>query len=161
MLGQRTAEVTLLLAQQAALQLTHEDAELPLGGASRPPASAREAVPSAREREEVGARSPAVRRKHRAHAAVAVHVGAGDDPRVCLYALEHRPACGRWQAVDRATEIVDWSGADVCTLWHTLVRRRVCHRHATHIGWSAGAKGSTGGGPEANGEGAAERKLAR
>jgi len=110
-LSDRTVEVALLLAKQAALQLPHENAELPLGCAARAPAGARKAVPGPCEGQEVRAPSPAVRGEHRAHASVTVHVGTRDDARVCVHALEHRLAGGHGQAVDRATQIVDRSCA--------------------------------------------------
>jgi hypothetical protein len=123
-LGNRAVEVELRLAQQAALQLPREDAQLSHRGAARSASGASEAVPRPRERQEVRASSSAMGREHRAHAAAAVHVGAGDDA-LALNPVEHRAASGSRQAVDRATQILHWSAVGVMALSHRLLPRRM------------------------------------
>jgi hypothetical protein len=101
-LRDRFVEAGSRLAHEAALQLTHEDVQLALGDRAHLPSGAGKPIPGASEREKVGARTPAVRRQHRAHAAVAVDVRAGDDALVRLHAIEHRLARRRRQAIDRS-----------------------------------------------------------
>jgi hypothetical protein len=112
-LGDRGIEGEVSLVHEAALELSHEDVDLALGNGARSPPRARKPVPGAREREEVGARAPAVRGEHRTHAAAVVDVRAGDHALARLHAFEHRLARGPRQAVDRATQLLDGCAAGV------------------------------------------------
>jgi hypothetical protein len=93
-------------AQQARFELADQDAALAAGrGASVAP-GAREAIPGAREGEEVGASAAAVGGEHRADAAVGVGVGAGDDPPGGADPFEHGLTGGERHAVDRQAQIL-------------------------------------------------------
>jgi hypothetical protein len=73
----RALQVKLGRREQAALQLPGEDRKLARSHTARV-SRAGEAIPRAREGEEVRARSAPVRGEHRAHAAAVIDVGAGD-----------------------------------------------------------------------------------
>ena len=68
----------------------------------------------ANERKSVRPPQP-VRGEHRADAAVAVHVGADDDPLVAAHAGEHRLARCHRQAVDRQAQALDGAAAVAAT----------------------------------------------
>ena len=119
MLCDRAIEIDIGLTQQAGVELADEDVKLAPGGQPRTPTGPCEAVPGLGEREECGTPAGLVRRQHRAHATLAVDVGAHDDPLAALDRLEHRLARGYGQAVDRETQLLQEPGA---------VMRSICHR---------------------------------
>jgi hypothetical protein len=118
----RAIEVQPSLAHQAAFQLADQNVQLPPGGSPRLAARPREPVPRFGKRDEVRAPATAVRRQHRAHAALTIDVRAHDDPLGARDPLEHRFARSHRQAVDRQTQIFDRPTGVMMTICHRLLR---------------------------------------
>jgi len=116
----RAIEVDAGLAQQARLQLADQDVQLARAHATHASTDPGEPVPRPRKREEGCGRSVSMCRQHRAHAALAVDVGTGDDPLAAPNPVEHRPARRGRQAVDRQTQVLDESRAVVAASCHRL-----------------------------------------
>jgi hypothetical protein len=119
-LGDRAVELDALLGHQARLELAGEDPQLARSGRARL-LGAGEGVPGAGEGDEARAATVAVRREHRADAALAVAVGADDDL-VAADALEHRHPRALRQAVDREAEVVERRALHLLT--HCIPGRR-------------------------------------
>src|SRR5438128_2160667 len=62
-----------------------------------------------------------MRRKHRAHAALCVHICARDDPLARAHAIEHRLAGRHRQAVDREAQALDGGAAVAGSISHRLL----------------------------------------
>src|ERR1700691_1882791 len=107
----RPREIRRGVLQQARLQVRDEHPELARTRAPRTATGAGEAIPGAREGQEVGAPAAAVRGEHRADAAFAVDIRADDDWLPVAYAVEHRLARTHRQAVDRAAQLLDQPSA--------------------------------------------------
>ncbi len=107
MLADRLVQLHAAGLRDAVFELAHEDAQLSLGRRPAAAPGAREAIPGAREGEQVGAPAETVRGEHRAHAASTVDVGARDHALVATHARQHRFARGERHAVDREAQPLD------------------------------------------------------
>lgn len=98
-------------------ELGDEHAELAPARRSRTPPRLREAIPRAREGEQVGAPAPPVGGEHRTHASGPIAVGADDDV-AGAHAVEHGAARVLGQALHGRPKVLD--GGPVP--WHKLAR---------------------------------------
>jgi len=120
MLLDGAAERPRRLAEETGFELGGEDGQLAASRLADLAAGAREPIPGPREGEEVGAASATVSGEHRAHATMAVGVGADDDPIVAPDPLEHGLPGSHRQAVDRAPQVLDGPAGGVAISSHKL-----------------------------------------